>query len=352
MRFPFFTKSKTEKRSGYSQLLLGQFEAAVSGDGTGKGSLSTAAVEASVGLYARAMAVAVVNGPGELVSAVTPSVLATTARSMLRAGESFWRIDLRKGRVRLAPAGYAYPYGQESDPMSWEYQLTTYGPSGSVAGWYPASQVVHCRYAIDPVRPWVGVPPWSWSGASASALGSIEAVLKDQASAPHGNLLGVPEQPEIDDETHPLDMFRTDLAKAKGRTLVMENTGKWDGSGSTGSRAEQLSFGLGFSDASSSMSDHAMQIAAAFGVPPALINAGSDGTAQRESLRRWMHTSLTPLASFIAEELSEKLEAKISLDLTGIHAADVAGRARAFKAFVDGGMTEESASRIVGLEHD
>jgi len=354
MPWPWSRKKTETRRGGYAPLLLGQFEAAAAGDGTGQTALATSVVEAAISLYARSLAAARVDAPAHVLEAVTPSMLATTARSMLRAGESFWRIDLTQGRLRLSPAGFAYPYGKTADPFSWTYQFTEYGPSGSVTGWYPSEQVIHCRYAIDPIRPWAGVPPWQWSGVSASAQGAIEAVMRDQARAPHGQLLGLPESPEIDEggDIRPMDAFRSDMADARGRTLVTEHSGQWAGSTGSPSRLDHVAFGLAFDKAAGAMSESAMTLAAAFGVAPSLLTARSDGSAQRESFRRFLHTSLSPLARLIEEELTRKLEAPVTLDLTDIHAADVAGRARAFRSLVDAGLSEDQALRIVGINEE
>ena len=63
----------------------------------------------------------------------------------------------------------------------------------------------------------------------------------------------------------------------------------------------------------------------------------SDGTAQRESWRRFLHGSVQPLAALVSQELSEKLDVDISLDLSRIGASDISGRARSFGSLVKGG---------------
>ena len=49
--------------------------------------------------------------------------------------------------------------------------------------------------------------------------------------------------------------------------------------------------------------------------PLALFLSSADGTAQRESFRRFLHTTLQPLARIVQAELSEKLEGEVKLDL-------------------------------------
>ena len=56
-----------------------------------------------------------------------------------------------------------------------------------------------------------------------------------------------------------------------------------------------------------------------------------DAAGQRESWRRFLHGSLRPMARIIEAELRAKLDApELALDLSELHAADVAGRARSF----------------------
>ena len=69
-----------------------------------------------------------------------------------------------------------------------------------------------------------------------------------------------------------------------------------------------------------------------------------------ESYRRFLHTALRPMARIVEAELRVKLDAPdLVLDLSPLAAADVAGRARSFKAFVESGMDPEDAARETGV---
>ena len=91
-----------------------------------------------------------------------------------------------------------------------------------------------------------------------------------------------------------------------------------------------------------------VEVLSACGVPPGLFGR-EDGAGQRESFRRYMHSSLEPIARLIAQELSEKFETPIRIDLSRIFASDLAGRARAFGSLVKGGMTTDKAAALAGL---
>ena len=58
------------------------------------------------------------------------------------------------------------------------------------------------------------------------------------------------------------------------------------------------------------------------------------------------------MARLVAAELSEKLEYAVSLDLSGLHASDVEGRARAFQSLVGSGMPIGEAASVTGLIED
>ena len=94
-----------------------------------------------------------------------------------------------------------------------------------------------------------------------------------------------------------------------------------------------------------------MSILSACGIPVDLVSK-SEGTASREAFRRFLHTSIDPVARLVAQELSEKLETDVTLDLSSLHASDVQGRARAFQSLVGGGMPIAEAAAVTGLIGD
>ena len=75
----------------------------------------------------------------------------------------------------------------------------------------------------------------------------------------------------------------------------------------------------------------------------------AEGTGQRESFRRLLHSTIMPLGRIVAEELSDKFEANMSLSFDALFAADLSGRARAFQNLVGGGMDLAKAAALAGL---
>ena len=345
--WPF--KSKVvEKRSGYASSILDSFQASAESGISDTAPLATAALEAASGLYARSMASAVVRNAPDVASSLTPPVLALIARNLIRRGEDHHRIYVRGGKLVLSPIGFAYARGNDPDPLRWTYSITLYGPSDSRHEWVPATSVLHCRYAVDSARPWLGVAPWAWAGTSSKAIAALEKMVSDEASSPFGNLLGVPDNPEG------LTDFRNDLKVAKGRTLIMEYSGNWEDNAGAGgrnsSKLEHLRYGMDRSQVDPLRTAIGRDILSACGCPGSLFVPNSDGTAQRESYRRFLHSSLKPLARIIESELRVKLDApNLELDLSDLRAGDTATVSRAFGSFVKAGMHPEDAAREVGV---
>ena len=91
-------------------------------------------------------------------------------------------------------------------------------------------------------------------------------------------------------------------------------------------------------------------VLAATGTPPSLF-VDSDGTAQREAVRRWHLGTVLPLARILDAELSEKLEAEVRLTFDA-YPLDLAGRAQAFQKLVAGGVPVNEALTTAGLLAD
>lgn len=93
----------------------------------------------------------------------------------------------------------------------------------------------------------------------------------------------------------------------------------------------------------------ARAIPAACGLQPELALGGGQAAALREAYRQFVHLSIAPAARLVAGELALKLDLPgLALDLSGLMAADVASKARAFQALTGGGM--DAGAAAAGLE--
>ena len=77
--------------------------------------------------------------------------------------------------------------------------------------------------------------------------------------------------------------------------------------------------------------------------------ASSSGGA-REALRRWLHTTVGPLALMVQSELRTALDApELKLSFDNLFASDLSGRARAFGSMVKAGLALDKAAALSGL---
>lgn len=319
--------------------------------------LATAAVEACAQLYASAFASArVIGGAG----AVRAATLAAIARDLIRHGESVHVIHasgMMGAPLRLLQAESWDVHGGY-DPDTWRYQVSIAAPSGAAFNRrLPAGEIVHAMYARSGARPWTGVSPLVWASASGGLLAAVERVLADESSGTRGYVLPMPggavardDDAEGDDA---VERLKADLRSLSGRTALVETTAGGFGTGaSEAPRSDWQPRRIGPDFPQSVVQlrhDASAAVTAACGVPQALVQGRGDSSALREAWRVFLHGSVAPLARCVEQELSAKLERTITLDFTALWAADVQGRARAFKSLVDGGMDIERAAAATGV---
>ncbi len=349
MKWPW--TRKVEVRS-YTDQITSAFVAGA--EGTDSTPLAVAALETAAGFYGRSLAAAEVDAPEPFKRALTPSLLAQVGRDLIRSGESFHLIQVIRGSLKLLPQASVTALGDDADPMGWTYLASEYGPSASKQRTVPAAQIIHIRYATDRARPWQGTPPWAWAGATSAAASGLETIVSREAQAPFGAILGLPASPQIDagGDITPLDALRADLSRAKGKTLVMESPSQWQGNQpgtSKNGAVDVTEFGLQRELLDKLRTSTARDVLTACGVPLGLVIAEGDGTRSREAFRQFLTSSLQPVARLIGEELSEKFEVDVSFGFENLFAADIAGRARAFKQLIEGGLSPEIAGRNAGI---
>ena len=346
------SKIRPEKRQGdYTDLLVRtiQAQAASMVDTSG-----TAAVEAAAGALSRAFAAAEVSGPSWAVQAISPAFLGQVGRELVRAGQSLHVIDVTpEGGVSLLPASDWDFEDGEPRPESWTVRATVNGPRSLYTRYMPFSGVVFVAWGNVQGQAFAGRGALSWAHHTAKLQSETERSLGDEASGPLANIIPYPQDGGDNGDNDPLKSLKADIRAARGKALLVETTAAGMGEGRSAAplkdwKAERLGpnppasmdavMGRGF-----------VQMLAALGVPPGLFVDRSDGTAQRESMRRYFSLTVEPLAGLLARELSAKLETAITLNFSGRFAADLAGRARAFQSMVGAGMDLAKAAALAGL---
>ena len=345
MKWPWSKREARESDGTYEGQILSAFENAATTPATAG---ATAAVEAAASMAGRCLASATVTGaPSDCVG---PAELMSMGRDLLRRGQSVWRIVVAPdGMVRLALVGHWDHYGGP-DPASWTMRLSEYGPSGTETRTVPWAGVVDVKYQADRVRPWWGLSPLAAASEAGRLSAAVTKALADEAGGPVGSLIETPK----DGEDPTVASIKTALPGLRGRAALVES-GDFDvPGGGRGMKTWQVTrLGSDPPAGAVTLAHQAfVEALAACGVPPALFGERSDGTAQRESFRRYQHSTLAPLAKLIAAELTVKLDSPVEIDLTAIHAADVMSKARAWRSLTgpEATMDPMMAARIVGFE--
>ena len=321
---------------------------------TGLHGAALGAVEIAAGMLARAFSVASVAPAGARTAGLTPAVLGTIGRRLIASGESVHLIDVVGGRVELIECSAWTVTGGST----WRYQVTVPEPSETVTRWVPADQVVHCRYATLAGQPWQGVSPLALAGESGRLARLLERALADEAGGPVGHVIPVPQDAggESDDPEDEGDVFaalKRQIAKLRGRVGLVETTAAGYGEGRAAAPAEDWKprrIGAHPPESLPTLREAVeTTVLAACGCPVDLVRAGG---ADREAYRRFLHMTVQPLAALVETELRDKLDVPaLALDFGRLAAADVHGRARAWRSLVgqETKMPDADARRIVGL---
>ena len=343
--------AKREARSFTSRIVSAAVDSA---EGTGTAApTETAALEAAASLYAGCFAAARLDPP---VPALTATVRALMARNLIRSGQDYHEIEVRSGRVVLVPVGYAYPYSGSPNEMEWVYQSSVDTPSGNRTRWVLGAAMLHTRASVDPARPWVGIPAWRWASSAGSLAAYSEKRLAEEASGAVGRVIPLPPAMAGPGDEDKLADFKRDFALLKGRATLVPTTADGGGEGRGAAPVQdwtQKRVGPAPDATLATLrTDAALAVLAACGVPAALVADGADGTAQRESWRRFALGPLAGLARVVEDEIAAKLDVVTRFDFAPLWAADMAGRASSFKAMVAGGMDVTKAATLAGLMAD
>lgn len=310
---------------------------------------AVAAAEVASGMWGRAMASAAVAPSTAATRALTAPVLELIGRELVRKGEALFLLEVERGEAVLRPVSWWDTYGGFR-PDSWEYQVTLAGPDQTTTMRVGADRVVHPRYATTPTEPWRGISPLAHSRTTSDLAAMLETRLSQDVTAAVGSLIPVPQN--AGDTTE----LQQQLAGLRGKVALVPTTAAgWVTDGKTGApRHDWRIERIGANPPSvldMLRTNSARHVLAACGVPIELVEP-SEGTGAREAFRRFLHASIAPVARMVEEELRMKLDTPgLSLSFDDLFAADVQGRARAWRSLAgpEASLEPEVAARLVGL---
>lgn len=325
--WPFNRARQVERRataSGFTAEVMAARESWISGR-RGLAEL-TATAQACIALWESSFAMAEVSGTRFL----DRRTMALIARSLALRGESV----MVAREAGLVPAADWDVSTRNGVPRA--YRVTISEAGGGVSQTLLAAEVVHVRIGSDPVAPWIGTAPLRRAPFTASLLHALESALGEvYENAPLGSqIVPMPEAPDSDMTT----MGRS-FRGQRGRVLLRESVTVSAAGGPAPAsdwKPQDVT-----PDLSRSMSIEALaaardSVCSVYGVLPAWFSGSAQGTTIRECGRHLATFMLQPIAELLAEEASEKLGAKIEVDLlTPLQAFDQGGSARAVSILVD-----------------
>ena len=356
MRWPW---QQTEKRE--SQPFTDAFVQAlhtVAGGNAITDPRALGSLEVASGFWARAFASAKVLPDNNITQSLTPSILAQIGRQLCRRGESVFKIQVMDGKVMLIPAA-SWDVRGKPEESSWMYRVDLFGASSHRTELIPSEGVIHCRYAVDPGNPWIGLSPLAFAQDTGKLAASLEKRLGEELSGIVARVIPTPQGPPDgeEDEENPsgLDALKKDISLSRGQTFFVETMSGGYGEGQVAAPQQdwqQKRIGPDPPEALEKIRTAVQEtVLACCGVPLELAEMGQ-GTAGRESWRRFLHGTIDPLGKLVAEELSRKFEFPVTLDFSELQASDISGRARAFQSMVGGGMDVSKAAALSGLMVD
>lgn len=344
----FGLRRKSEKRQvDATDVIVQQIQSQANNQNAAAVPGATAAVEIASGIIQRAFMSARLDGVLQDIG-LNQAVFGSIGRALARRGECVFMIRNRPNLSIVAANTHDIRGGYEVD--TWRYDLTFQGPSKSLTIRGVRSQdVLHFRWSYDLSTPWVGVGPLQSASLDARLLGAVVKGLGDECLSPSGAFLPVPKTGG-DDQS--VALLKGDIKAAGGSILLVESmSDAWQsgGSGQVNHDWTVRRFGADPPDSLLKVYRQAHNaVLEAYGLSSALL-ADSTGTGSRESWRIALFGLINPLAKMIQSELSEKLGLDVNLEFDELRASDLQGRARGFKALVEGGMSVERALQVSGF---
>ena len=315
--------------------------------------------QACIGLWERSIASASIAPIDNMALApVSPAVLAIVGRMLATRGNAVFAIDVNPGSgIRLHPASSWDPRGgYRAD--SRRYYLTLAGPQSTVTRNLSGDSVLHFQTGATDAEWWRGRAPLYRARATAALAARIEKQMTDETRIPVTRLVPIHSAVPIDIDS-PESNATVEAIKRGGVAIIQGFAAGTPMDGQTpASRFTPQRQGAHPAETMPTLRTQVGQeICAAFGVPPALVAEGADGTAQRESWRRYWLGTIAPLGRMIEAELRRKLDMSATVAFDALAAADEDGRSRAIsrraaaaKTLADMGVDRSEALRLAGLE--
>ena len=327
---------RSEKRSvDYTEVAIATVEQYAAGSVANPQAL--AAVEAAAGMCESAFAAA--RAMPDL-PALNPQLLGLMGRAYVLRGEAVFLIAVDDAGLALVPAS-SFEVAGPADPRAWRYRVDLAAPGGAVSRVVPAEGVIHVRWHCDPARPWAGRSPLRIARLSAEVAAAAEVSMKHELAIRPTRIVPTPSG-----NREQVAETAATLRKGGVRGVAWARQ-------TADLRADPKPEILGPAPTPGTVDlrrSAAVEIAAALGIPPPLIDPQAAGQGQREAYRRFALLTIAPALRIAAAEIAAKLDMPgLRLDSGALGAIDLISRARAVQVLVAAGFETEAAARAAGV---
>ena len=303
---------------------------------------SLSLVQAAIGLWRHAFASA---APSTAENVLNPQFLANLISQLLVKGEAAYEISVSDSGIKLNQAATWSVSGETPDPDDWVYKTTINAPDKSIERNLPRERVLHIQWDSKPSAPWEGVGPLEDAFTSSQLASVVQSKLLDEVSGmPVGGLLPVSGDPN----SEKFAPFKQALKSLRGKLAPVESkTSSYSAPGQPSPNAANefmvRRIGANPPDSLTKLCDLELNLVSCLQVPRELVLGRSDGTALRESWRRFTIV-IKSVGRSVAFQLARDLDLPgLTMDWDALAGPDIAQRARAFSSLVKGGMAIEEA---------
>ena len=277
------------------------------------------------------------------------STLFSMGFDLVREGQSVWLLDVGTGRLRLSRASTGSDvYQGAADRESWTYRLTLPGPSVTTTVRASADHVIHIRQNSDPTCPWRGRSGLEVAQSSGGLAATLVSALTAEGEIPITRIIPQPQG----NSQNTADSIRKAIGTGL-RLALPESVASGGGAGrSSAPLTDWKPYTIQPEYMAAGVELHALALqetAAVCGLPaPMVPGADAAGPAAREAFRQFVALSVQPLGRILEAEVSRVLERDVRLQHHQLASADVASRARAYKALIENDVDKARALELVG----
>ena len=294
-----------------------------------------AAAQTAAGLWRRAFQGAELSGDAMAVERLRP-LLGWLAGRLCVRGEAFLRLE-PTGEVR--PCELTELTGSHADPV---YRLQPIEPDGAAAEVSSSAEATLAIIAHPSDRqPRRGRSPLQAAAQTAATAAEFEKKIAKIAGRSPLNAVTLDTGLSGDQAAQLRAGLDPDPELYGSQPLVLGVSGARIGTIETDAQLPPVS-----RDLRRSLGDDLLLL---LGVPPAMVGEG-EGAAVREAMRQFHAHTIRPAAAVISDEIMRKTGMRLAFAFPLLRVVDHAQNARAFSAYVKGGLTAEEAAAILGLE--